>query len=212
MPGSKEQGGDFDWNREDRIHDPFDPKHTWRHFRTLRDSEADLVKAVCKCDKGAFEIHGHQMQDWFSHRGHGYTTWNWGTGIIGGIIGGPLGCAVGGWGHGRGNVKSWFGGLRPDNADDYKDAYDEAEERTQYWVNRWNKCCRKYESQVETPFGNMKWTDWTKRCLRAYEHEECCASVDYKDYDWMDEAPPGKRVYPPQPKPKMPEPHGLGPF
>jgi RHS repeat-associated protein len=214
MPGSVEQGGDFDWNREDRIHDPFDPYYTSRHFRTLREVEEDLVKAVCKCNQYDFEIYGHQMQDWFSHRGQGYEGWDWGSSAIGtgvgtiipipgvGTLGGGI---VGGWGHGRGNVLGWVGGLRPDNADDYNDAFIEAEIRTKYWIKRWNACCRGVVA--EPPFDDrftIPWCTepkkpekiWVKKDLTAREGMACCAPVNYEAerYKWVDKAPPGKRI------------------
>jgi len=98
------------------------------------------------------------------------------TWVIGGIPGG----VIGGWGHARGNVGGWFGGLRPDNADDYRNAFDAAKERTQFWLTRWNNCCQKDNN------GN-----WTKKCNR--NDKDCGSPPDYKGYDWADKAPPGSR-------------------
>jgi hypothetical protein len=97
------------------------------------------------------------MQDWFSHLGQGYKGWDWGAGGIGWAIGGIPGLIVGSAGHLRGNyVTGPLGGLRHDNADDYKDAFEAAKERTQYWLDRWNKCCKKHEDEWVTDISNNR--------------------------------------------------------
>jgi RHS repeat-associated protein len=182
MPGQKKNRWDpqecgFDYTVEDRRYTPFDPAHSWRHFRTLEESESDLKRAVGSCDKVDFETYAHQMQDWFSHRGQGYENWDWGAAGIGGLLGLP-GLIIGGWGHARGNVGSWLGGAKPDDADAYDDAYRAAVERTQEWLGHWNECC-----SCKTKDGNAIWTP--KQCPSGN-----CDSPPQHKRGYGDQAPP----------------------
>jgi hypothetical protein len=116
----------------------FSPMNTswmWLHFRLLREVEPEIRDAIRLCNVAQFQWTAHQMQDFFSHRGQGFHTWRdlW--------INYPF------QGHGAATVGTTlarvggFGVARPDNAEDYRRAYEAARMRTQYWVDRWNRCC-----------------------------------------------------------------------
>jgi hypothetical protein len=137
------------------------------HFMTLVEAEALMAKAVCRCAMGDFERAGHAMQDWFSHAGQGY--------------GGPLG-------HGPASLNP-RPGAEPDNSNDYRDAFNAAKERTQQWLDLWNKCCKIEKS----PFGGTCGDTIPGR------PKECCDGLPaYKE----PAAPPP--VGGPEPKPKPP--------
>ena len=132
--------GVFDYTEEDRVHNPMNPAYMWRHFRPLRESEPEIIVAIANCDPVDFQQKAHQMQDFFSHYGQGFRSIQnmWGNGAayifqghgISSVLNDKLGL---------GRVA---GTARPDNALDYKDAYDAATTRTQYWWDRWNRCCK----------------------------------------------------------------------
>ncbi len=73
----------FDWVRFDHqlFTNPANPINyfplfgTKDHFRPLEDVERELIPAVDACNKEDFEDLGHQGQDYFSHRIHGFTWW-----------------------------------------------------------------------------------------------------------------------------------------
>jgi RHS repeat-associated protein len=130
FPGSQMLGGPFDYTKEDKgeTH-PFLPSSTWRHFRPLDGSETDLARAVVRCNKDDYQRYAHQMQDFFSHYGQGFTNED------------HLGHAPASIGSGIGRTTG-FSPPRPDNAVDYKDAYTEAYRRTYDWLDRWKSCCK----------------------------------------------------------------------
>lgn len=136
-----------------------------RHFRPLPDSEKDLANAVKNCDKNAFERHAHQMQDFFAHYGQGYR-------------------AIRG-GHGWDSVTGGY--PEPDNADHYEDAFDQATERSDMWVNKWDECCCEKNG---TP---------TQR--KKEDGSPACQDVSVPENPYDDKAAPPK----PEP-PKNPEP------
>jgi RHS repeat-associated protein len=161
----------FDYTEEDKGDtSPMKPKSVWRHFRSLSDSESDLVKAVCSCNKDEFQRKAHQMQDFFAHYGQGYRAstnlnyYKWA-----------------GSGHGKGSAgassarAAGIGVVRPDSAIDYQDAYAAAVIRTQEWADRWNKCCclNKEGSWIKTP---------------GRSEPDC--SEKAPDNPWGDKAPP----------------------
>jgi hypothetical protein len=155
----------------------------------------------------------HQMQDFFSHYGQGYQA---NTDLVSDVSWWNPGAAAGtwlyflaNWGHGcdtatndylnryTDDYPSGLGlglGLRPDNADDFRKAFNAAYERTQFWLKRWEKCCHKImESWHVTQEGNkvIDCTLWDKKQKRP---PECCAPIDYTNYPWADRAPPGIRA------------------
>jgi len=101
----------FDWTREDHgsTH-PYNPFSTWRHFRNLRDIEADLAHDVMTGDADRFERHMHQLQDYYSHYQPGYRWWKLGH---------------------------LFAGTEPDDVQSHAEAYAAAQERTQQWLDAW---------------------------------------------------------------------------
>jgi RHS repeat-associated protein len=156
----------FDYTLEDKgFSSPFNPDSTWRHFRPLADSEADLVGATKECVAGQFERAAHQMQDFFSHYGQGFRAkdeLNYMTLLKAGHGVSSAGSSIGRF--------SGFGAVRPDNAVDYRRAYEAATMRTGYWVNRWTKCCCKTnctwvrlqgrsETECGAPAPENKWGD-----------------------------------------------------
>ena len=105
--------GRFDYLKEDYgITSPFNPFSTWRHFRDLKDVEADLCKAIQNQDKDRFERLMHQGQDYFSHYSKGFRSY-------------PKGNQ--GWGH--------AGPKRPDR--DSK-AWESANTWSKPWINAWD--------------------------------------------------------------------------
>jgi RHS repeat-associated protein len=103
----------FDFIKEDRgWTGPFSPIGAWRHFRDLRDVELDLLAAIRRNNKDAFERTMHQGQDYFSHYSDG---WRW---YLGGHI--------------------WMSKV-PDM--DYLD-WREANEWTKKWVAEWDLYCK----------------------------------------------------------------------
>jgi RHS repeat-associated protein len=138
FPGSIDRGGPFDYTEEDRVHSPMNTTWMWRHFRPLQGangSEPEIREAIRHCDVVAFEETAHQMQDFFSHFGQGFHTWHdlWINYPFQGHGAATVGTAIA-----RG---AGFGVARPDNAEDYRDAFEAATGRTQYWWDRWNHCC-----------------------------------------------------------------------
>ena len=142
FPGSQNTGGPFDYTREDLDPEtsPFNPRSTGRHFRPLDDSESDLAKAVNSCNKDDFERYAHQMQDFFSHYGQGFTN-NDHLGHVPASIGAGIGRGTG------------FSPARPDNALDYSDAYQAANDRTTDWTGCWKKCCKCNHGKWEKKHG-----------------------------------------------------------
>ena len=128
----------FDYTKEDHgwTHPWLQP---WRHFRSLDDSEKDLRDAVKECEgqQENFERFAHQMQDFFSHYGQGYSA----------LRAGHVFQSMGAW-IGR---KAGHGPARPDSPVDFSEAYDAAATRTQWWVDQWMRCCCR------------NGTDWKKR-------------------------------------------------
>jgi hypothetical protein len=100
----------FDWTREDHgWGSPFNPFSTWRHFRDLKDVEADLAKDVANCDVLQFERHMHQLQDYYSHYSNEYR-WYWGGHIFDANV--------------DSEAAPWF---------------KDAQKKTQEWLEKWIK-------------------------------------------------------------------------
>ena len=147
------------------------------------------------------------MQDYYSHYGQGYDS---NTDLLNGVSWWNPGAAAGtwtifilNWGHGYDSgVTGYLGGsgLRPDNADDYRDAFKAANARTEYWVKRWMACCEKLSAVVtdpdvtpseDNPFPQKREYFW--QCKDNPSKEECSAPPDYSTYPWANHAPPGTR-------------------
>ena len=159
-----EPTGPFDYNKEDEDSEtsPFNPKSTWRHFRSLDDSEKDLTEATKKCDKNAYERYAHQMQDFFAHYGQGFRANKYSYSkfeVFMAIIAmsdeynmqnleyrkmveqmrkdyptGHLRASI------NGSIYPEVIPL-PDDSEVYSDAYAQAAHRTRMWYGYWNQCC-----------------------------------------------------------------------
>jgi len=202
FPGSIGLGGPFDYTKHDKgwTH-PWIPWSQKDHFRPLDESENDLVMDVKWCNKEPFERHAHQMQDFFSHYGQGYTAGGWSP-VIGLLLGGLPGATAGALsaGHAADTVANEYGGgqgPRPDNADDYRAAFNAAKARTKGWVDRWDRCCCLVKDKANKTYWGFK---------PGRSETDCGARPP--EHDFQKGAPPGKRVNRLQPRldPWPPEP------
>ncbi len=137
----------FDYNLEDRDIKtrPENPFATKNHFRPLDEAERELLSAVKDCNHDDFQRYAHQMQDFFSHYGQGFRAFSQPPhnrllrfGVLSIIVEIILS-----WGHVRASLFGSQGGVYPDNAEDYENAFVQAKARTQMWLNCWNMCCCK---------------------------------------------------------------------
>lgn len=85
-------------------------------FLQVNEKPSRSQELLCR-HFSAFDMH-HQMQDFFAHYGQGYRA--------------PLG-------HGIASIMGAY--PQPDNAEHYEDAFDQATERSDMWVNKWDECC-----------------------------------------------------------------------
>ena len=156
--------GPFDYKKEDSDPEtsPFNPKSTWRHFRSLDDSEKDLTEATKKCDKHAYERYAHQMQDFFAHYGQGFRADKYSYSMLEVIMSiiavsddynmnnlefrKQVEQMLQDYPTGHLSASIW-GGLNPseypepDNAEVYSAAYAQAAQRTNMWFGFWKQCC-----------------------------------------------------------------------
>ena len=103
----------FDYTAEDYgWTSPYNPFSLYRHFRSKSDIIADLKNSIDKCDADAFQSYMHQYQDTYVHYENGYIVWTFGQA---------------------------FALTNPDNDDE---AWENASQATQGFVNGWNNACK----------------------------------------------------------------------
>ena len=103
----------FDYTAEDYgWTSPFNPFSLYRHFKSKSDIIADLKNSIDKCDADAFQSYMHQYQDTYVHYENGYRWWTFGHA---------------------------FALTNPDNDDE---AWENASQATQGFVNGWNNACK----------------------------------------------------------------------
>jgi RHS repeat-associated protein len=107
---------EFDWTAEDDDPTTEPWGHPDRHFRHFGEIYPGLLRAVCACDKRAFEGGVHQGQDYYAHYGRGY---RWYTG---------------------GHIAD---GDDPDNGTEYRAAWNNANAWTGRMLDKWHKNCVK---------------------------------------------------------------------
>lgn len=208
----------FDYTREDHDDEtePFNPKATWRHFRPLADSEKDLANAVKNCDKDAFERHSHQMQDFFSHYGQGFRAEPYGKSMeqsgsdlaYAALMAATPSVPLSSYelkrledaadvmqnyptGHLWPSVAGKLpGNFEPDNAEDFEDAFNQAEERSNMWVNKWDECCCEKNGIP---------TQRTKE-----DGSPACQDVPVPENPYGDKAAPPKKPEPPKKRNRIP--------
>lgn len=104
----------FDYTKLDHswTTSPFNPFSTWKHFRDVQAVNKDMLDAVKKGDRKAFEKHAHEGQDYYSHYSQGYRWWK------------------------GGHIKDWH---KPDDIATHQDQFDKANKWTKKWEDRWDK-------------------------------------------------------------------------
>ena len=123
---------------------PTNPRYTYLHFQNLPEVEPTLKAAIEQCNQSDFEYQMHYMQDFFSHYGQGFraSRYDHHSGFVATVLmlfKDPF--CYGDFGHLWTSIFNTFSSTGPDNAQYYKEAYEQAEKRTKEWFREWEKKC-----------------------------------------------------------------------
>jgi|GEM_PF-5164000 len=116
FPNIRDRGKEcFNWNKEDKIKNPLNPRYSKFHFQDFATSAAQVRQAIENCDIDAMNSAMYRLQDFFSHweKGYRWDPSNWQFGHL-------------------------WDGKTPDQDDD---AFIEAEKITIAALGLWNESC-----------------------------------------------------------------------
>ncbi|MEQ1714943.1 MAG: RHS repeat-associated core domain-containing protein [Hyphomicrobium sp.] len=138
FPGSRNSGGPFDYNLQDKDPSTEPYRHPESHFRDLPEIEHEMAVPIRNCDVNRVQRLMHQGQDYFVHYAKGFRKW---TGHVRPEIQGR------GW-HNLAPAPGVEIPLFPETLaiepghrfdhDDY--AWTDASTWTQKWVDKWSDC------------------------------------------------------------------------